>query len=203
MKNRNRYVVAALCSLFSLLPLHAEQARTILDKAAATVNHPAGVEAQFLMYSRQFGNTSGSISVKGRKFHAVTPQAIAWFDGTTQWTYMKGNEEVNVSTPTEAELQAVNPYTFINLYKDGFHLSSKKVGKFYEVHLVSKNKSRKIQQMYIIVDQATYRPTHVKMLQNGKWTTIVITHLQQKTLSDDIFKFRQQDFPQAEVIDLR
>ena len=181
----------------------AESAKSILDKAAATVSTPSGVQANFEMRSKQFGNTSGSISIKGKKFHATTPQAIVWFDGKTQWTYMKQNDEVNVSNPTEAELQTINPYNFINIYKKGFKLSSKKVNNSYEVHLKATDKKRNIQEMYIIVDQKTYRPTHVKMYQNGKWSVILISGLKATTLSDGLFQFNAKDFPQAEVIDLR
>ena len=181
----------------------AESAKSILDKAAATISNPGGVQANFQMISKQFGSTSGTISIKGHKFHASTPQAIVWFDGKTQWTYMKNNDEVNVSNPTEAELQSINPYNFINIYKKGFKLSSKKVNDSYEVHLKSTDKNRKIQEMYIIVDQQSYRPTHVKMLQNGKWSVLLISGLKSTSLSDGMFQFNSKDFPQAEIIDLR
>ena len=181
----------------------AESAKSILDKAAATVSNPGGVQANFQMISKQFGSTSGTISIKGHKFHASTPQVIVWFDGKTQWTYMKNNDEVNVSNPTEAELQSINPYNFINIYKKGFKLSSKKVNDSYEVHLKSTDKNRKIQEMYIIVDQQSYRPTHVKMLQNGKWSVLLISGLKSTSLSDGMFQFNAKDFPQAEIIDLR
>jgi len=181
----------------------AESAKSILDKAAAMVSNPNGVQANFQMMSKQFGSTSGSISIKGKKFHATTPQAIVWFDGKTQWTYMIQNDEVNVSNPTEAELQAINPYNFINIYKKGFKLSSKKVNGSYEVYLKATDKKRNIQQMYIIVDQKTYRPTHVKMCQNGKWSTLIISNLKTVSLSDTIFQFNAKDFPHAEIIDLR
>ena len=116
-----------LLTVLLSIGLHAESAKSILDKAAATVSNPNGVQANFEMRSKQFGNTTGSISIKGKKFHASTPQAIIWFDGKTQWTYMKQNDEVNVSSPSEEELQAINPYNFINIYKKGFKLSAKKV----------------------------------------------------------------------------
>lgn len=186
-----------------IVPASAESAKSILDKAAASVSNPSGVQANFQMVSQQFGSTTGSISVKGQKFHAATPEAIIWFDGKTQWTYMKQNEEVNVSTPTEAELQAINPYNFINIYKTGFKLSSKKVGSSYEVHLKATNKKRRIQEMYIIVDQKTYHPTHVKMLQKGKWSVLLISGLKTTPLSDALFQFNAKDFPKAEIIDLR
>ena len=183
--------------------MQAESAKSILDKAAATVSSPQGVEARFQIVSRQFGSTSGSIAIKGNKFQATTPQAIIWFDGKTQWAYMRQNDEVNISTPSEVELQAINPYNFINIYKKGFRLSSKKVANSYEVHLIAKDKSRHIQEMYIIVDQASYRPTHVKMKTNGKWSTIIISGLKTTPLSDTIFKFNAKDYPKAEIIDLR
>ena len=149
------------------------------------------------------GNTNGEIAIKGKKFHATTPDATIWFDGKTQWTYMKGNDEVNISNPTEAQLQAINPYNFINIYKKGYKLSSKKVENSYEVHLIPTDKSRKIQEMYIIVDSSSYRPTHVKMKQKDKWSTIIISQLTTASLSDNLFQFNSKDFPKAEIIDLR
>ena len=202
-----RYLLISLlfivCFLFVSLPANAESAKSILDKAAASVSNPTGVQAQFQMISKQFGSTSGTISIKGTKFQASTPDAMIWFDGKTQWTYMKQNDEVNISNPTEAELQAINPYNFINIYKKGYKLSSKKVGTSYEVHLKAADKKRKLQEMYIIVDQKTYHPTHVKMQQNGKWSVLLITGLKTTSLSDDMFHFNAKDFPKAEVIDLR
>lgn len=180
----------------------AEGARSILDKAAATVSNPSGIQAHFQMITKH-GSTSGDIAVKGSKFHATTPDATIWFDGKTQWTYMKGNEEVNVSNPTEAELQAINPYNFINIYKKGFRLTSRSINGFYEVHLTPTDKKRNIEEMYIIVDQKSYHPTHVKMRRKGKWSVILISQLKSASLSDGIFQFNAKDFPKAEIIDLR
>ena len=183
--------------------VQAESAKRILDKAAASVSNPGGVQAHFQMISKQFGTTSGEIAVKGNKFHATTPDATIWFDGKTQWTYMKGNDEVNISNPTEAQLQAINPYNFINIYKKGFKLSAKEVNNSYEVRLVPTKKEMKIQEMYIIVDKSSYHPTHVKMKQKDKWSTIIISQLKTATLSDGLFQFNSKDFPKAEIIDLR
>ena len=194
---------AIIMMLLLSVGAQAESAKRILDKAAATVSNPGGVQAHFQMISKQFGTTEGEIAVKGNKFHATTPDATIWFDGKTQWTYMKGNDEVNISNPTEAQFQAINPYNFINIYKKGYKLEAKKVEHFYEVHLIPTDKNRKIQEMYIVVDETSYHPTHVKMKQKDKWSTIVISRLKTASLSDDLFKFNSKDFPQAEIIDLR
>lgn len=195
--------VAMIALLLMCAGVQAESAKRILDKAAATVSNPGGVKAHFQMISKQFGSTNGEIAVKGNKFHATTPDATIWFDGKTQWTYMKGNDEVNISNPTEAQLQTINPYNFINIYKKGFKLSAKEVNNSYEVHLVPSKKEQKIQEMYIIVDKSSYHPTHVKMKQKDKWSTIIISDLKTATLNDDLFQFNSKDFPKAEIIDLR
>ena len=148
-------------------------------------------------------SASGTIAIKGRKFHATTPQATIWFDGKTQWTYLKKNEEVNVANPSEAELAAINPYSFIYMYKNGYAYTLKKKGNNYEIHLTAKDKKRGIQEMYLLVNQKTSVPSQIRMRQKKGWTTISISQFKQANLSDGIFRFNSKDFPNAEVIDLR
>ena len=178
-----------------------QTAKSVLDKTAAAVSNKNGVQANFTM-TGGMGDVSGTIAVKGRKFQATTPVATMWFDGKTMWTYMKKNEEVNITTPNEAQLQKINPYNFINLYKQGYDMTMSKSDKTYTVHLTAKN-SNKIQELFITVDKNTYHPTQVKMLQGKKWTVFDISNLKAQTLSDAIFTFNSKDFPSAEVIDLR
>ena len=182
--------------------VQAEGAKSILDKAAATVSNPNGVQANFQMISKQYGSTYGSISIKGRKFQATTPQATIWFDGKTQWTYMKKNEEVNVANPTDAELATINPYNFIYMYQKGYKYTMEKKNGSFIVHLTASDK-RGIQEMYITVNQKTYIPSQIRMRQQKGWTTINITGFKQSKLSDGMFRFNSKDFPNAEVIDLR
>ena len=160
-----------------------------------------GAQASFTIKGEHL-NTSGTIAIKGRKFHASTPQAIVWFDGKTQWTYNKKNDEVNVSTPTEAQQQQMNPYKFINIYKTGFDMSSKNVAAGYEVHLKAQNQKRSIKELYITINRS-YQPTVVKMRNDKGWTTITLSGFQTKNLSDSQFRFNSKEYPTAEVIDLR
>ena len=178
-------------------------AKSVLDKCAATVSAKEGISAQFRMESAQYGNASGTIAVKGKKFHATTAAASMWFDGTTQWTYLQKNNEVSVVTPTEAQLQAINPYNFINLYKKGFTYTMSTSASSYQVHLTAEDPKRKVQEMFITIDKNNNTPSEVKIRQGNKWTTFVITHLTTQKLDDSEFVFSSKDFPSAEVIDLR
>ena len=180
----------------------AQTAKSVLDKAAANITVKSGVQAKFKM-TGSMGNTSGTIAIKGRKFHATTPQAIVWFDGKTQWTYMKNNDEVNVTTPTESQLQAINPYNFINLYKNGYDATLNSSGKDYVVHLTASTKDKKIRELFITVNKSYNTPTQVKLLQGTKWTIFDISDLKKQSVPDSQFRFNAKDFPQAEIIDLR
>ena len=180
----------------------AQTARQVMDKTAKNLSQKSGVQANFKL-TNSMGSTSGTIAVKGSKFHATTPQAVVWFDGKTQWTYMKKNEEVNVVTPTAAQLQAVNPYTFINMYKEGYKLTMNTTATAYVVHLTATSATHKIREMFVTVGKKDYIPSQVKMLQNKKWVVFDISNFQKKSLPDTAFRFNQKDFPSAEVIDLR
>ena len=181
----------------------AQTVRQVLDKVAATVENAGGVTAAFSISNTKI-QARGTIALKGKKFQVTTPHGITWFDGKTQWTYVKQNDEVNVSTPTEAQLQQINPYTFLNLYKKGYNLSlDKKAASTYEVHLKAASAKSKLQEVYVVVNKKNYVPSQIKMLRDGKWTTIAITDFKKAKLNDNLFRFNAKDYPSAEVIDLR
>ncbi len=196
-----------LATLIALLTLgasaqNAAQAKKILDKTAAVVSSKGGAQANFNMSGGKYGNASGTIAIKGNKFHARTADAMIWFNGKTQWTYMKKTNEVNVNTPTQAQQMRMNPYTFIHIYQSGYTLGMTQKDGVYNVHLTAQNKQRTIQEMYITVGK-NYQPQQVKMRQGNTWTTINISNFKACKQSDATFSFNSKDFPTAEVIDLR
>lgn len=197
------FITLMLLTIVGASAQNATQARKVLDKTAAIVGNKGGASANFKVQGAKIGTASGSISIKGNKFHARTANAIVWFDGKTQWSYLKQTNEVNVSTPTEAQRMRMNPYTFITMYKNGYTLGMTTKGANYQVHLTAQNKQRSVQEVYLTINKATYKPSVIKMREGGQWTTITISNFQPKTLSDNIFKFNAKDFPKAEVVDLR
>lgn len=195
-----RIIFTLICAL-SLANVSAQTAKEILDKAASVVNAKKGATADFVM-SGKYGNAAGTISIKGNKFVANTPQAKMWYDGKTQWTYMTSTEEVNVSTPTEAQQQTMNPYRFINLYNMGYAMTKKEVKNGFEVYLKATNPKRTITEMYITLN-SQFVPTNVKMKTAKGWTNINISNFRKASLPDKAFRFNAKDYPKAEVIDLR
>ncbi len=195
-----KYIIGAMC-LIGALSINAQTAKEVLDKTAATVSNKGGAQAAFSINGQSM-NASGTIAIKGKKFHATTAQATIWFDGKTQWTYMKKNDEVNVANPTESQLSAINPYHFIYLYKNGYNSSMEKKGGNFVVTLKATGK-KQIQEMVLTIGQKSYTPSQIRYKTAKGWTTIDIRNFKAANLSDSMFRFNSKDFPKAEIIDLR
>lgn len=135
-------------------------------------------------------------------FQARTKKAIIWYNGKTQWSYLKMTNEVNISTPNEAKRMSMNPYTFISMYKNGYNLSMTTKGGNYVVHMVAQNKKRSVPEAYITISKS-YKPSVVRMRQGNDWTTIYVNNFVAKNQPNSKFSFNAKDFPKADVIDLR
>ena len=198
-----KIVLAMTAMLLMGASAFAQTASKVLDKCAATVSSKTGVTANFTMQSAQYGNAVGTISIKGQKFYMLSNTTTMWFDGTTLWTYMASNEEVNISTPTVQQLQTLNPYNFIHLYKKGYSSTMTTSQSAYTVHLTATDAQLKITEAFLTIDKTSYEPKEIKMLTGNKWTTFTISGLKKETLADSKFRFDANAYPDAEIIDLR
>ncbi len=187
----------------SMLADNNGDAKKILDKVATVVGNKSGVQASFSMNGERLGQMSGTIAVKGNKFSAKTVDAVVWYDGKTQWTYVKNTDEVNVTTPTKTQQAEMNPLTFINLYKTGYNLSLKTLNGKWEVHMMAQNANNSLQELYVIIDKSSYVPSQVRLRKKNTWITINISDFKATPQNDATFVFNAKDFPTAEVIDLR
>lgn len=195
-------VILLICFNGAASGQNSAEARRVLDKTAATVGHKGGAFANFSMSGGSMGNVSGSIWIKGNKFQAATGTTEVWYDGKTQWAYMKSTNEVNITTPNEAQQASMNPYRFITLYKSGYNMGLTNVNGGYQVHLKAIHPARSLQEVYITIGH-NYQPRQVRVLQGKKWTTINVTNFQKKNLKDSFFRYNSKKHPSAEIVDLR
>lgn len=198
------------------LPVFAQQkeAKDVLDKTSANFRRAGGVEAGFTIKIKAKGQTDGllvgNIRLRGDKFVLKTTDAITWFDGETQWSYLKDSEEVNISNPTEEELQGINPYALLSIYEKGFSYALGKTRTYqgrsiYEVVLTSTDKTKETSKLILYVAKDTYQPLYIMAeLNNGSRSEITITSYRGgQKFDDSIFVFDKKQYPRAEIIDLR
>ena len=87
-------------------------------------------------------------------------------------------------------------------YRQGYDLSMTNKGNAYLVHMKAANAQRSVQEVYVTVSK-NYQLQAIRMKQGGKWTTITVSGIQRKNLSDALFTFNRKSHPSAEIIDLR
>ena len=206
--------VALLLFCLSFGLVSAQNAVSILDKAAETYTGSDGITVDYTlnMQSQDYGNESfeGVMHLKGDKFVLYTPDNITWFDGKTQWTYMVHAEEVNISEPTDEDLQNTNPMLILSNYKKDFKASysgesTASNGKTAYDILLTPNKKRDIEKIELQVEKFSSLPAGVKLyMTNGVVVRIGVTKTQTKTgQTDDFFRFNEKEYPNTEVIDIR
>ncbi|BEG99390.1 LolA-like putative outer membrane lipoprotein chaperone [Bacteroides sedimenti] len=201
-----KYILTLLISVF-ILPGFAQkdaQAKKILDQTSAAFAKAGGIKATFSI--RTGGErTNGVLQLKNNKFVLNTNDAITWFDGKTQWSYLKHSDEVNISNPSQEELQSMNPYTMLNIYKTGFNYKyNGMVGNNHKITLTPLNKKEAISRITLLISKNNYQPQQIIVEQQNNKSEIIITGYQtNQSYSESLFKFNKKNYPNAEVIDLR
>jgi len=133
-----------------------------------------------------------------------------WFDGSNQWVYLKSNQEVNVSNPTEEELLTINPINVFQLYKHGYNCSYKGSGTssglaVNTILLTPKNKYSQVSGILVSFEKNSLRPVTIAITNKDKsGTTVNITSYQGgNAFADNLFVFPAKEYPSTQVIDLR
>ena len=200
---------------FPTLLCMAQNAETLLDKAAEVYERSNGISVQFSinMQSEKQGfseSFEGTIQMQGDKFVLITPDMRIWYDGTTLWSLLDAIGEVNLDTPSGDDLQLINPMYLFRTYKKGFNYSSTGEsttdnGKSaYDVQLTSKGRGD-IEKIEVQIEKTSSLPARMTVyLKNGIRSLIRISKMQTDlNLPDSLFVFDSKDYPDVMAIDLR
>ena len=189
-------------------------AETIIEKTSKLYKEWGGMEIKFAANVRSEKNNvsesfEGTIIMKNNKFVLKTPDMILWFDGTTQWTYMPRNKEVNINTPTGSELRLLNPMILLHDYKTDFNVSyigestSSNAKMANDIALTPKKKDD-IETIEVQIEKNTSLPVKlVVIMRNDTRSTVTIKETKKTSPADNTFIFPEKDYPGTEIIDLR
>lgn len=195
-----------LLILMIILPLQAfaqkdARAREVLEGMTAAYTKAEGTEILF------GGTMEGTLALKGEMFVLDCTGIKSWFDGKTLWSYVKDSGEVNVSTPTPEEVQAINPYTMLGMYRNGFNYKfagiKNRNGKNCKEVILTPETEQDIKSITVGVN-ANMEPAYLSIdSRNGEKQDIEIKKYTVRKLEDGFFRFNPKDYPGVEVIDLR
>lgn len=197
-------IAFVLMCLFVALIAEAQDATKILDRSAATLKAAGNVKIGFTLEAEGASST-GYIKLQGQKFVVNMGGSITWFDGKTMWTYVKKNEEVNVTTPSAAEVARMNPYAFLSFYKKGYAAKmGKSSAKEQEVVLIG-NEGSPFKKVVVRIAKATNTPSSIIMTSPKDAVTTIRCNsfLKNQKYKDSTFQFNAKNYPKAEIVDLR
>ena len=179
-----------------------KEAEAILERAAAAYEKTSCLSIRFS------GSQTGEMILQGECFYMDIAGVKSWYDGKTQWSYVERNEEVNISTPSQEEIDTVHPYGWISRYKTDF--SCKYTGKktvngkeVDEVVLIPKQ-SQELKKIRLCLASDS-EPISIGITQSdGEEQRLNITSCETKRKQDiTVFRFDKSKYPNAEEIDLR
>lgn len=194
--------------LFSVFPFVAHAQMTgdkVLDKSAKVITSAPSMTVNFTVGTSR-GNSSGWITMSGKKFIFSSGDLKVWYDGTSQWALQRSVSEVSLTTPTASELVDSNPFELISRHKQLFTaklLSTSKEG--YRVQLTPKSKGSQIKAATVTINSSSFMPKSLDVtMHDGQKMKINVTSTSQgKTLSAAYFKYNPKANPGVELIDLR
>lgn len=207
-----RHLILLAACIVSAALSAKDDPKAILDAAVDKLENSGGVRGQFTITqfegTKETGTTQGHLTMKGDKYTLTTPEHITWYDGETQWTWLKSSNEVNVTRPTQAELRKSSPAALLGAYKKGYKLTMKRSKlrgqKVWEITMTAVSSASRPERVVIDIAEESYTPMCLRARNDGNWTRFAIyEYAVKQNFTDDDFRFKQSDYPSAEVVDLR
>lgn len=198
-------ILSILLFTVSFLAVNAanQSAASIIEKTVETIRSAPSLSANLAVITAK--TIKGSITLAGDKFAFSSPEMSTWFDGTTLWSYSADTQEVNLSNPTNEELQEINPFAFIKSARSDYKprlLSSD--AKQDKIELTPKVKRADLKKIEVTINKTSKLPTLIVLYLKNSTIKIQITNAKiGKRLSGAAFQFNKAMFPKAEIIDLR
>jgi chaperone LolA len=191
------------------------KAKSILDAVTKKVNSLKSLKANFSLTlvggnGKTKQSKAGTFLMKGSKYRISIQGQEIICDNKTVWTYLKDNNEVQISNYNPNE-QTISPTKLItNFYDKEYkykYVGTKKSGgkNCDAIELTPINSSKQFSKVELLVDQATSTIAGGSITEkNGNHYTYTISNFVGNAPVDDKqFNFDTKAYKGIEVVDLR
>ena len=206
-----RKILLLLAVLVSIC-IQAQDAMKVLDIAADRIRKAGNVKIEYkagiFSNGTETASSSGTMWLQESKMKLEADGIKTWYNGKTRWCYVTEANEVNIDEPNKKEMAAMNPYTFMNIYKKGFSMTVKETAlrgeAVYEVYLKAKYAKMDVKEVYVDIRKSDYQPLCVRVREDKDWQRVsVLSFKGNINLSDDFFTFKESDYPNVLINDMR
>lgn len=216
MKNLYLIIIAFFIS-FSVLAQDANstKAKNILDKVSTKTKTFTTIKAvfSFEMNNQQENineKSVGTIWIKGEKYKLSLMGLENYCDGKTIWSFIKDEEEVNISEVDNTSDNSMNPAKIFTMYDKGFKYKYIKevfedTRALYVIDLIPTDYDGDFSRIRLHIDKSKNTVYSMKRFGNdGNTYTVKIKNMEtNKPYNDSMFKFDKSKYPDVEIIDTR
>lgn len=192
------------------------KAKAILAEVSKKYRSYNNIQANFTFSIENKQNNlkqtdKGTIYAKSntKKYKVTMADRDLISDGKVQWTYLKNDDEVQVTSADPAD-DALNPANVFTLFEKGFkyiYNGERKVGnKVYQMIDLSPLDAKKpFYKIRLSIDKATKQLSNVLIFdKNSSTYTYSITgFVPNAKVPESTYTFNAKNFPGVEVVDLR
>ena len=206
-------IAVALLGIVTTSIAQDAKAKVVLDKMSSKVKSMSSMKANFTLTAKDAGgktilNEKGTLQMKGDKYSVVLPKQQIISDGKTMWTYMQANNEVQVATYNESEVQISPKKLFPTSYASeyGYTYAGEKTvnGKKVDVVYLTPKAKKNFKSVTILVDKNGQLVSGSVEEGNGGYYTFNLNGIQANAANADaLYNFDTKKYPGVEVIDLR
>jgi len=184
----------------------------VLDIAAERIQKAGNVEIEYkaglFAGAMEKSSAAGKMWLQGSKMKLDVDGIKTWYDGKTRWCYLPSANEVSIDEPSKKEMAAMNPYTFMNIYKKGFKMTVKETvlrgEAVYEVYLRARYAKMDVKEVYVDIRKSDYQPLCIRVREDNDWQRVsVLSFKGNLQLGDDFFTFPEKDYPDVLINDMR
>lgn len=206
-----RYIIYSLL-LISSLPLFADDAMKVLDIAADRIRKAGDIEIEYkasiFSGATEKASATGTMWLRENQMKLDAEGITTWYDGKTRWCYVPTSNEVNIDEPSKKEMAAMNPYTFMGIYKKGFKMTVKETvlrgEAVYEVYLKARYAKMDVKEIYVDIRKSDYQPLCIRVRESNDWQRVSITNFKSNLkFENKFFTFPTNDYPNVLINDMR
>ncbi|MED9996128.1 MAG: outer membrane lipoprotein carrier protein LolA [Paludibacteraceae bacterium] len=209
-------IITLFCWFATLLFAEVNpEAIALLNKTSDIYKQSTGTEISLNIniddaQSGQQQSVKGTLKTRDKRFVLTTQFATMNFDGTNLYIYQPDVNEITISSPSDAEVQDMDPTQIMSNYNQGFQIPKPEYktenGKNIAIiNLYPEDKSEDYHRLSLKVDTATNKPLQIATYgKNGMTNTIDILKIEtNKNFSEKDLIFDLKKYPKAQVIDIR
>ena len=206
-----RHIISLVLLIFASTLL-AQDAMKVLDITAERIRQAGDIEIEYkasiFSGATEKASATGTMWLRENQMKLDAEGITTWYDGKTRWCYVPTSNEVNIDEPSKKEMAAMNPYTFMGIYKKGFKMTVKETvlrgEAVYEVYLKARYAKMDVKEIYVDIRKSDYQPLCIRVRESNDWQRVSITNFKSNLkFENEFFTFPTNDYPNVLINDMR